>query len=179
MEFSGTFTISKKEVTKFTSRVEMTKKQLPILVLTAVGMVAGNFMLRTQVPSPGLLLSVLCSLAGGALVFGIAYGGVRYSIAKAAAQAYDGGYRVAFQQDILINALGVTCTTEEETDHVGFDALTVEECKEAFYIFIAQQSAWIVPKNQLKNGVEDEALIRKIFTTMTEKEHLNLRKTKA
>ena len=181
MEYTGTFTITRKEVSRFTRRIEWSRKQRGIIILSAIGMVAGNFVLRVLWKDglPSFWPQVVCSLIGGLLVFGLCYGMLCYSVAKSGASAYSAGSRWNYEQTIVINALGVTCQTENGSSHADFDELTVEECPEAFYIFTSPSAAWILPKEQMRDLEDDSAFIRKIFTTMAQPDHLNLRKTKA
>lgn len=179
MEFTGTFTIGKKEVSLFTRRVQLSQKKLMLFILTALGMVCGNFVLRMLSPGPGFMAQVGCSLLGGAGAFALFYGMIVYSIAKGCNSEYVAGRRWTYTQTLTINPLGVTCVTDEgKESHADFDELLVEECPEAFYIFVSEESAWILPKKQLSGGEAEEEHIRGIFKKMAEPERLNLRRVK-
>lgn len=179
MEFTGTFTIGRKEVSRFTRRIEWVKRERVILVFSAIGLLAGNFALRLFVETPTLLQQIACSLLGGLFVFGLCYGMLIYSIAKMCNSDFTAGRRWTQSQTLTINALGVTCKIEEgKSSHADFNELTVEECSEAFYIFIAKDAAWILPKAQLAEPETDAKLIRDLFSTMAEPDHLNLQRAK-
>ena len=60
---------------------------------------------------------------------------------------------------------------------MGFDKLVrVRETAGAFYLFIADNQAWILPKAQMEDRDEECRQIRRIFHTVVEKGRLKLKK---
>ena len=180
MEYKGTFTITSKEVGRFTRRVEWARRQRGIWVFTAVGLLAGNFVLRMlwRGHVPRFWAQVLASLIGGGFVLGLCLGMLCYSVAKASNAAYVSGRRWTYRQTLTINGLGVTCETEDASSHADFGEFTVEERPEAFYFFTAPETAWILPKAQMEHPEKDTALVRKICTAMAQPEHRHLQRDK-
>lgn len=176
MEFTGTFTIGRKETTRFSRQVVMGKNQMMLVVFTVVGMIAGNYLVRRLAASPSMTLQILGSLAGGLVVFGICYGGLCYGVMRSESGAYSAGRRWTYEETLQIGPTDIRCTADEQSDSTGFDAVVVHETKTDFYLYIGRESAWILPKNQLKDPERDEETIRRILRENVENEHLFLRR---
>jgi hypothetical protein len=178
MEYAGTFSIGRKETTRFSKQIVMGKNQIFFFVFTAVGLICGNFLIRTLRPNPSMTAQILASFAGGVVVLGICYGGILYSVVRSELNAYTAGRRWTYKETLQIGPTEVRCTTDEESDSVDFGAVVVHETKEDFYFYIARESAWILPKGQLQDPERDQETIRKILRANVEADRLFLRREK-
>ena len=85
--------------------------------------------------------------------------------------------RERYVQETEINGFGVHVTVGKNRAKMGFDKLVrVRETAGAFYLFIADNQAWILPKNQMEDRDEECRQIRGIFHTVVEKGRLKLKK---
>ena len=85
--------------------------------------------------------------------------------------------RDSYVQETEIDGFGVHVTVGKKRAKMGFDKLVrVRETAGAFYLFIADSQAWILPKNQMEDRDEECRQIRGIFHTVVEKGRLRLKK---
>ena len=54
--------------------------------------------------------------------------------------------------------------------------MKVEETKKAFYLYLAANQAWILPKDQMEDQAAECARLREIFSTVIESKRLKLQK---
>ena len=85
--------------------------------------------------------------------------------------------RDSYVQETEIDGFGVHVTVGKNRSKMGFDKLVrVRETAGAFYLFIADNQAWILPKAQMEDRDEECRQIRGIFHTVVEKGRLKLKK---
>lgn len=85
--------------------------------------------------------------------------------------------RDSYVQETEIDGFGVHVTVGKNRAKMGFDKLVrVRETAGAFYLFIADNQAWILPKAQMEDRDEECRQIRGIFHTVVEKGRLKLKK---
>ena len=85
--------------------------------------------------------------------------------------------RDSYVQETEIDGFGVHVTVGKNRAKMGFDKLVrVRETAGAFYLFIADNQAWILPKAQMEDRDEECRQIRRIFHTVVEKGRLRLKK---
>ena len=85
--------------------------------------------------------------------------------------------RDSYVQETEIDGFGVHVTVGKNRAKMGFDKLVrVRETAGAFYLFIADNQAWILPKAQMEDRDEECRQIRRIFHTVVEKGRLKLKK---
>ena len=85
--------------------------------------------------------------------------------------------RDSYVQETGIDPFGVHVTVGKNRAKMGFDKLVrVRETAGAFYLFIADNQAWILPKAQMEDREEECRQIREIFNTVVEKGRLKLKK---
>ena len=71
----------------------------------------------------------------------------------------------SYVKQVRIDGFGVHVTVGDEKSKLGFDKLKlVRETKDAFYLFVTDNDAWIMPKEQMENAQEECRAIREIFT---------------
>lgn len=83
----------------------------------------------------------------------------------------------AYKQKILLDGFGVHVTVGDKTADCGFGKLLrVKESKKAFYIFVTEKDAWILPKAQMDDPQEESRQIRELFRTVMMNSQLKLMK---
>ena len=85
--------------------------------------------------------------------------------------------RESYVQETEINGFGVHVTVGKDKARLAFENLVqVRETKKAFYLFLSDTHAWILPKAQMENPAAESAQLRTLFTTVLERKKLRLRK---
>lgn len=85
--------------------------------------------------------------------------------------------REAYVQETEINGFGVHVTVGKDKAKLGFsDLLRVQETGKAFYLFLSDSQAWILPKKQMEDPQSECARLRELFTTVIERGRLKLKK---
>lgn len=85
--------------------------------------------------------------------------------------------RESYVQETEINGFGVHVTVGKDKAKMGFgDLLKVQETGKAFYLFLSDTQAWILPKKQMEDPVRDTAQLRELFSTVIERGRLQLKR---
>lgn len=85
--------------------------------------------------------------------------------------------RESYVQETEINGFGVHVAVGKDKARLAFENLVqVRETKKAFYLFLSDTHAWILPKAQMENPAAESAQLRTLFTTVLERKKLRLRK---
>lgn len=82
-----------------------------------------------------------------------------------------------YVQHTEIDGFGIRVTVQDRQGKVSFDKLMkVEETGKAFYLYLAANQAWILPKQQMENQAEVCASLRQLFSSVIESRRLKLKK---
>ena len=82
--------------------------------------------------------------------------------------------RESYVQETEINGFGVHVAVGKDKARMEFmDLLRVQETRRAFYLFLSENQAWILPKAQMEEGEPEQ--LRRIFSTVIEKGKLKLK----
>ena len=83
----------------------------------------------------------------------------------------------SYVQHTEIDGFGVRVTAQGRQAKLGFDKLMrVEETGKAFYLYLAANRAWILPKAQMEDPAGESARLRAIFTQVVESRRLKLKR---
>mgnify|MGYP001024841894 FL=1 len=83
--------------------------------------------------------------------------------------------RERYMQETEISGLGVRVAVGKDRAKCGFQQLErVKETRRAFYLFLAPDQAWILPRAQMDPGQHRE--VRTLLETVMERRKLSLRK---
>lgn len=116
------------------------------------------------------VLTALMTMAAMALGMAIA---TRYKVRGRMKRAG----RESYIQAVEIDGFGVHVTADGKRAKLGFDKLVkVQETGRAFYLFLAANQAWLLPKAQMEDPEEESERLRMIFRTVIESRRLKLRK---
>ena len=173
MEFHQTFTIGKRESTRFYFYQVLRARLVGSL---GFGLVAALvfYLYASPYLSPialgvTLVIVFFTMLAAISLGYWLAIGG---KLKKAAAK---NGFS-AYDQEILINGFGVRVKAAGRESKVGFDKLhAVRETGKDFYLYLSDQDAWILPKSQMAGGAADCAALRELFAKVIPSSRLHLK----
>ena len=84
----------------------------------------------------------------------------------------------SYIQHTEIDGFGIRVTVQGRQGKVGFDKLMkVEETGKAFYLYLAANQAWLLPKDQMEDPASESAALRQIFSTVVESRRLKLKKS--
>ena len=85
--------------------------------------------------------------------------------------------RESYIQETEINGFGIHVTVDRNKAKLAFENLTeVRETKKAFYLFLSDTHAWILPKSQMDDPAAESARLRELFNTVLERKKLHLKK---
>lgn len=85
--------------------------------------------------------------------------------------------RESYIQAMEINGFGIHVTVGKDRARLPFEnLLQVWETRKAFYLFLSEQQAWILPKNQMEDPASECEQIRTLLRTVVEKKRLRLKK---
>ena len=82
-----------------------------------------------------------------------------------------------YVQSTRIDGFGVQVRVGKKKAKLPFDRLLrVRETRKAFYLFIAEEQAWLLPKAQMEDVEKESAQLRRIFRAVVESRRLELKK---
>ena len=173
MSYRRNFTIGLRETRSFYLTLVLGSWKKGILGFGLVGALAGFLYLPQASPA----LQVLAVLGGAAAGMGlVTLWLVVSTCAKVRSQLRRSG-RESYVQETEIDGFGVHVTVGKNRAKMSFDKLVrVRETAGAFYLFISDNQAWILPKAQMEDREEECRQIRRIFSAVVEKGRLRLKK---
>ncbi len=84
--------------------------------------------------------------------------------------------RTSYVQETEINGFGVHVAVGRDRAKMAFSSLLrVRETRKAFYLFLSEQQAWILPKKQMEDPQAESEQLRTLFRTVMERRKLQLR----
>lgn len=175
MSYRRDFTIGLRETRRFYLLLVLEKWRKGLLGFGLAGALAGYLYsglltlppyLQALAVASGAVAAILAAVA--ALVLSTS-GKVKNEVRRSGRDSY--------VQETGIDPFGVHVTVGKNRAKMGFDKLVrVRETAGAFYLFIADNQAWILPKAQMEDREEECRQIREIFNTVVEKGRLKLKK---
>lgn len=176
MDYHRTFQIGEREALQFYLYQALRRRLLGALGLGVVGLLVCWLYTREQLDSPAsFAASMILSFVTVVAVLLVGYyftirGKVRAAVRRRGKDRYP--------QEILINGFGLRATANGREVKVPFDRLReIRETSKAFYLYMTEDDAWLLPKEQMEDAAEESARLRKIFTTVIESGRLHLQKT--
>ena len=172
MSYRRDFTISLKETQDFYLSLVLRRWRMGLAGFALVGALAValytegmDWPVRAALTAVGALLGA--EIAALVLVVSTR-GRVRRQMRSAGRNAY--------VQETEISGLGVHVTVDGKRAKMPFpELLRVRETRRAFYLFLSEQQAWILPKAQMEDPQGESEQLRRLFRTVIEKRRLELR----
>jgi len=175
MSYHRDFTIGKRETLDFYLSLVLRRWRGGIAGFGAAGVLA-SLLYSSQVSISPLARVGLA--AAGAIVFAllVTLWLVLFTTHKVKEQLRQSG-RESYIQETEINGFGIHVTVGRDKAKLAFENLAqVRETKKAFYLFLSDAHAWILPKAQMEDPEAESAQLRKLFTTVLERKKLHLMK---
>ncbi|MBD5149696.1 MAG: YcxB family protein [Oscillibacter sp.] len=168
------FTIDLKETQAFYLMLVMGRWRKGLLGFAVVGALAAVM----YTAGTALSLPVKAALiAGGALAAALIAAAVLIisTRRKVKSQVRRAG-RESYVQETEINGFGVHVTVGDKKARMAFEnLLLVRETGRAFYLFLSDSQAWILPKAQMEDRQAETEQLRDIFRTVVERGKLRLK----
>ena len=177
MSYRRDFTIGLRETQQFQLMLVLDKWRGGILGFGAVGALVAWMYLMLPEPLPPL--PVRLGLAAAAAVLTAAAAALALAVttlSRVRSQVRRSG-RTSYVQETEIDGFGVRVTVGKDRARLGFDRLVrVRETRRAFYLFIAEHQAGLLPKAQMEDREAECRAVREIFCKVVERSRLRLRK---
>lgn len=174
MSYRRDFTIGVRETRDFYLSLALEHWRKGIAGFALAGALAG-FLYTGQDGTPWYLraAAVLAAAAAAAAVTVLALSVSTFS--KVKSQVKRSG-RESYVQQTEINGFGVHVAVGKDQAKLGFpDLVRVRETGKAFYLFLSDSQAWILPKKQMEDPRAECAQLRELFTAVIERGRLRLK----
>lgn len=126
----------------------------------------------------GAYLEVLAAVIMGLVVVAAAMLSMCVTTSRRVRRDFRRSGRDSYVQHTEIDGFGVRVTVDSRQAKVGFDKLMkVEETGKAFYLYLAANQAWLLPKDQMEDPASESAALRQLFSTVVESRRLKLKKS--
>ena len=175
MSYRRDFTIGLRETRGFYLMLVLEKWKKGILGFGLAGALAAY--MYTAALSLSLPVGILVALGGaGVGMLAAALALVVATSARVRGEMNRSG-RESYVQETEIDGFGVRVAVGKNRARMGFDKLVrVRETGRAFYLFISDNQAWILPKSQMEDREAECRQIREILCTVIERGRLKLKK---
>ena len=177
MRYSRDFTITQQDTQKFYGMLVLRRWRKGILGFAVVGgLVAKLYLdwLDFQLDTVGTIIFMV--LTGIMTSLLITLGMVIRTRSNVSKMMRSKG-RDSYVQQTRIDGFGVHVTVGKDSAKLGFEKiLRVEENAAAFYLFITESEAWILPKSQMEDRETESRTIREIFSRVIAPKRLKLQK---
>lgn len=174
MSYRRDFTIGLKETQDFYLSLTLGRWWKGILGFAAVGALVG-VMYTLQLPLPLVAVTAVITACVSAALLTLIL--TISTLRKVKAQVARSG-RGSYVQETEINGFGVHVTVGKDKAKLGFgDLAKVQETGKAFYLFLSDSQAWILPKKQMEDPEAECAQLRALFRAVIERGRLRLKKT--
>lgn len=177
MRYSRDFTITRQDTQKFYQMLVLHRWSKGAIAFAAVGaLVAWLYIdwLGFTFGTPG---KVIAAIAFGVFTAAlILLGMILRTRGKVSAMMRKTG-RTSYVQQTRIDGFGIHVTVDKTNAKLGFEnLLRVQETSDAFYIFLTESDAWILPKSQMEDAASESRTIREIFSRVIASKRLKLLK---
>lgn len=175
MPYRRDFTIGPREAAGLYQLLALEKWRKGTLGFGLVGALAAwMYMTRLSLSPPaqaliaaGTALAVMALFTLGLLLR------VQWGVRSQARRSGKGAY----VQETEIDGFGVRVAVGKDRARLSFEKLVrVRETRRAFYLFLSDTQAWILPKAQMEDPKGECRELRKIFQTVVERGRLQLKK---
>ncbi len=175
MTYQRDFTIGIKETQDFYIALTLGRWGKGIAGFGAVGaLVVLLYAGGTELPLPAL---VALAVLGALIAAEITVLTLIFSTRQKVKSQISRSGRESYVQSTEINGFGIHVAVGKDKAKMSFgNLLRVKETRKAFYLFISEQQAWILPKKQMEDPEAESEQLRTIFRTVIERKKLQLKK---
>ena len=177
MRYSRDFTITRLDTQRFYQMLVLRRWRKGILGFAVVGALVGKLYLDwLGFTLGGVEMVFFLVLAGVLTSLLITLGMVIRTRSNVSKMMRKKG-RESYVQQTRIDGFGVHVTVEQDNAKLRFEEICrVEETSDAFYIFLTEQDAWILPKSQMEDTEAECRAVREIFSRVVAPKRLKLQK---
>lgn len=173
MSYERDFTIGLKETQDFYLTLALGRWKKGVAGFALAGALVG-FLYTVGMPWYLRAVVMVCTAAAAAVVTVLVLAVT--TLQKVKSQVRASG-RESYVQETEINGFGVHVTVGKDKAKMGFgDLAKVRETGKAFYLFLSDTQAWILPKKQMEDPEGDSARLRELFGTVIERGRLQLKR---
>lgn len=173
MSYARDFSIGKQEMVAFYLLLDLSAWGKGILAFGAVGALTA-LLYTTDAAVPLRVGATIGTAAAGALL--TVLWRIAATILRVNGQMSRAG-RKSYVQRVEINGFGIQVNADGKKARAPFDRIQkVQETRGAFYVYLAPAQAWILPKKQMENPVEESETLREIFRKVIPSGQLRLKK---
>lgn len=174
MSYRRDFTIGLRETQDFYAALTMARWRKGLAGFAAVGALAALlYTLRTALSLP---VKAALAAAGAVLAAAITALILLVSTRQRVKEQVRRSGRESYVQATEINGFGIHVTAGKDRARLAFEnLLRVQETGKAFYLFLSDSQAWILPKKQMEDPEAESEQLRTIFRTVIEGRKLRLR----
>lgn len=174
MSYRRDFTIGLRETQDFYLSLTLRRWRKGILGFAVVGALVGvMYTLQAGLSAPLTALTAVLTALVSVVIVTLAL--VLSTLRKVKAQVARSG-RTSYVQETDINGFGIHVTVGKDKAKLGFqDLVRVQETGKAFYLFLSENQAWILPKKQMENQEAECAQLRELFRAVIERSRLRLK----
>lgn len=178
MRYSRDFTITRKDTEKFYQMLVLRRWSKGIAGFAVVGALVLKLYMDWLGFALGTAGMAVMMVLGGLITAVFITIGVLWRTRGNVEKLMRRNGRERYVQQTRIDGFGVHVTVEGESAKLGFDKLLrVQETKDAFYLFVTDNNAWILPKSQMDDREGECRAIRDIFTRVVAPARLKLKKS--
>ena len=175
MPYHWDFTIGKRETLDFYLSLVLRRWRGGIAGFGAVGALAA--LLYTGLAEFSLPVRIGLMAAGAAAFMLLVTLWLVISTRRKVTEQLRRSGRESYIQETEINGFGNHVTVGKDKAKLAFENLAqVRETKKAFYLFLSDTHAWILPKSQMEDPAAESTRLRELFTTVLERKKLRLKK---
>lgn len=177
MRYSRDFTITRQDTQKFYQMLVLRRWRKGILGFAVVGALVGKLYLNwLGFQLGGVETAFFLVLSGVLTAMLITLGMVIRTRSNVSKMMRKKG-RESYVQQTRIDGFGVHVTVEQDSAKLRFEEICrVEETADAFYIFLTEQDAWILPKREMEDTEGESRTVREIFSRVVAPKRLKLQK---
>ena len=174
MSYHRDFIIGLRETQDFYLSLSMRHWRKGIAGFALAGALAG-LLYTSRAGMPWYLLAAVMLAAAAATAVLVALVLTASTLLKVKDLVKNSG-RESYVQETEINGFGVHVTVGKDKAKLGFpDLMRVQETRKAFYLFLSDSQAWILPKKQMEDPQAECARLRELFTAVIERNRLRLK----
>lgn len=175
MSYRRDFTIGKQETLDFYLSLVLRRWRGGILGFGAVGALAALMYTAQAGLSLPAQAGLMAAGAAGAMLLVTLW--LILSAARKVREQMRLSGRERYVQETEINGFGIHVTVGKDKAKLAFENLTqVRETKKAFYLFLSDVHAWILPKAQMEDPAAESAQLRDLFNKVLERKKLHFLK---
>ncbi len=165
MRYSRDFTITREEMQNFYRMLVLRRWQKGILGFAVVGALVARLYLNWLNLKLGTAWEIVIMLLTAVLTAVFITFGMTLRTRRNVDQLMRSKGRGSYVQQTRIDGFGVHVTVDKDSAKLPFEKIhLVQETKDAFYIFLTADQAWILPKAQMEDTDAECAALRGIFT---------------